>query len=196
MDSSDSVFDRPITRRSWLKGAGAGALALGAGAVPSVRGSSRAPTISTTGTAPSAKPKRGGKLTVGLIGGSATDTLDAQNLNTNLDFARAPQLYDQLIVLNADDLDENSLATEFTSNADATVWTARLRHGVEWHNGKELTADDVLYTFKRLFKTQSFVAQQLALIDAAECEEAGSLHRPHPLQAAICRLEPVHVSGL
>ena len=129
-------------------------------------GSSSAPTTTGTGNGPSGRPKRGGTLTVGLIGGAASDTLDAQNLNNNLDFSRAPQLYDQLVVLNADDLDENSLVTEFTPNADASVSTARLRHGVEWHNGKELTADDVLYTFKRLLKTQSFVAQQLALIDA------------------------------
>mgnify|MGYP000514699684 CR=1 FL=1 len=39
---------------------------------------------------------------------------------------------------------EPKLATEWDSSADARVWTFRIRKGVQFHNGKELTPDDVI----------------------------------------------------
>jgi peptide/nickel transport system substrate-binding protein len=42
---------------------------------------------------------------------------------------------------------EPALATSWTPNADATVWTFKLRHGVKWHDGQPFTADDVKFTF-------------------------------------------------
>ena len=38
------------------------------------------------------------------------------------------------------------LAESFTSNDDGTVWRMRLRDGVRFHDGTELTADDVVAT--------------------------------------------------
>ena len=40
------------------------------------------------------------------------------------------------------------LATSWTPNAAADVWTFKLRQGVKFHNGAPLTADDVVYTYK------------------------------------------------
>src|SRR5690606_31042414 len=41
------------------------------------------------------------------------------------------------------------LAEEFSSNADATEWTFKLRRGVEFHDGSKLTADDVIWSMNR-----------------------------------------------
>jgi peptide/nickel transport system substrate-binding protein len=41
------------------------------------------------------------------------------------------------------------LATSWKANADATVWTFQLRRGVKFHNGKTMTADDVVASFKQ-----------------------------------------------
>lgn len=41
------------------------------------------------------------------------------------------------------------LATSWDSNDDFTVWTVQLREGVEFHNGKTMTADDVVYSLQR-----------------------------------------------
>jgi len=40
------------------------------------------------------------------------------------------------------------LATSWTPNDKADVWTFKIRPGVKFHNGQPLTADDVVYTYK------------------------------------------------
>jgi len=41
-----------------------------------------------------------------------------------------------------------ALATSWTPNSKADVWTFKIRQGVKFHNGHPLTADDVVYTYK------------------------------------------------
>jgi peptide/nickel transport system substrate-binding protein len=40
------------------------------------------------------------------------------------------------------------LATSWTPNSTADVWTFKIRQGVKFHDGSTLTADDVVYTYK------------------------------------------------
>ena len=40
------------------------------------------------------------------------------------------------------------LATSWSANSAADVWTFKIRQGVKFHNGAPLTADDVVYSFK------------------------------------------------
>jgi peptide/nickel transport system substrate-binding protein len=40
------------------------------------------------------------------------------------------------------------LATSWSANSTADVWTFKIRQGVKFHNGAPLTADDVVYTFQ------------------------------------------------
>ena len=41
------------------------------------------------------------------------------------------------------------LATSWTPNSTADVWTFKIRQGVKFHDGSPLTADDVVYTYKQ-----------------------------------------------
>lgn len=43
------------------------------------------------------------------------------------------------------------LAEAWESNADGTVYRFRLRRGVRWHDGEELTAADVAFTFRAIY---------------------------------------------
>ena len=47
------------------------------------------------------------------------------------------------------------LAEEMTPNKDATVWTIRLRPGVTFHNGKDVTADDLIFSINRVVNPKS-----------------------------------------
>ena len=60
------------------------------------------------------------------------------------------------------------LADEVTPNAAATEWTVRLKSGITFHNGKDLTADDVIYTFQTIMnpKAPAAAAAGLSSIDA------------------------------
>jgi peptide/nickel transport system substrate-binding protein len=40
------------------------------------------------------------------------------------------------------------LATNWSANADATVWTFKIRQGVKFNDGTPMTVDDVVYSFK------------------------------------------------
>ncbi|HEY2309153.1 MAG TPA: ABC transporter substrate-binding protein, partial [Streptosporangiaceae bacterium] len=39
------------------------------------------------------------------------------------------------------------LATSWSANADASVWTFKIRQGVKFNDGTPMTADDVVYSF-------------------------------------------------
>jgi peptide/nickel transport system substrate-binding protein len=87
---------------------------------------------------------------VGLTGGGAADTMDAQLAVTYLDYCRVTQLYDTLVRLNPDFTLSNSLAVEIVPNEIASECTIRVKKGLTFHDGRTLTADDVLYSFQRI----------------------------------------------
>lgn len=116
--------------------------------------------------AQAAAPKRGGRLLVGSAGGGAKDKLDAHGPVSNPDIARVFALYEPLAMRNANYEFEMVLAEEISGNASADVWTIRLRRGVEFHNGKTMTADDVIASIQRMIDPKrSSGASSLADID-------------------------------
>lgn len=55
----------------------------------------------------------------------------------------------QFLVLSDEQLKlQPLLATSWSANASATVWTFKIRKGVTFSDGRPLTADDVVYTYK------------------------------------------------
>jgi peptide/nickel transport system substrate-binding protein len=137
-----------VTRRDVLRLGGAGAALLATGGVSDAFGSGL-----TSAAAASAvvKPKRGGNLRVAVLGGSATDTLDADAEVNTADLERVTALYNGLVSYDRSaSTVVNELAEEFVPNHDATAWTIRVRPGITFHNGKTLSAEDVIYTIRRI----------------------------------------------
>ncbi len=131
-----------LTRRKLLQLGGAGVLALGGSTALAACGSA-----AKRGT-----PVRGGVLRFGAQGGASTDTLDANNVLTNTDYARVSQLYDPLVRMDDRGQSQLALAEMIAPNREATEWTIRLRDGVRFHDGKALVPQDVLFTFDRIIK--------------------------------------------
>jgi peptide/nickel transport system substrate-binding protein len=154
-----------VTRRKLLQGAGAGVLVVGGGGLLAACGGGSSSGTSAVPGGGEGKPVAGGVLRVGAQGGSNTDTLDAHNVLTNTDFARAAQLYDPLVRLNTQGHPENVLATSVTPNKTATEWTVKIRKGVKFHDGSTLTAKDVLYTFHRVITGEFPAAVVLGSLD-------------------------------
>jgi len=172
-----------ITRRTFLDGAAKGGFVLGAGSLiaacggSSSSGGSSATSTSTSLSTSSGTPKHGGTLTAGLTGGSSSDTLDPNSPVNNTDYARVANLYESLVWLNAAGVPEFRLAKEMTPNAKATEWTIRLRDGVTFHNGKPLTADDLIFSIHRVLnpKAPGEAASALAGIKAADIKKLDKL---------------------
>ncbi len=94
-----------------------------------------------------ATPKKGGRFVMGLGYGSTTDTLvpgqDENGFVSSLSWSFRNQLTE--IDNNGRTIPE--LAESYEASADAKTWTFKLRRGVEFHNGKTMTADDVIPSF-------------------------------------------------
>jgi len=148
----------------------------------------------STTAAPAGKAKRGGTITFASTGGGSADTLDGNNCVTNLDFARAPQLYDTLMEFDKNNVPQNQLAEEVMSNPGATEWTIRVRKGVEFHNGKPLTIDDVLYTFNRIVKNKYSAASGLASFDLKNAKKLDQYTVRIPMHAAYS-IVPITLIG-
>lgn len=138
-------------------------------------------TSSGTGT-----PKRGGTVTMGVI--TAGPTLP---LNPLLAIAPAEALlgwaiFDQLYGLNdAADGVSPRLAASAEPNSDASVWTVTLRSGVVFHNGKPVTADDLIWSLKLWANPLSYSAGQALYMDLPRVRKRGPLTVEIPLTQPI-----------
>ncbi len=65
-------------------------------------------------------------------------------------FQITEKVMSRLIRTGIDGKPAPDLATGWTSDATATVWTLKLRPGVSFHDGKAFTAADVVYTLTRI----------------------------------------------
>lgn len=78
-------------------------------------------------------------------------TLDPARVNYAFDAHLVRQIFDRLVRF-----DEKQgrivpgIAHHWTSNEDATEWIFHLRKGAVFHNGREATSEDVVFTFARL----------------------------------------------
>jgi peptide/nickel transport system substrate-binding protein len=164
-DQLDSVPGREhgLTRDELLRRAAVGGAAvLASGAL-----------ASAADAALRAGPKRGGTFRIGVSGGSAKDFIDGQNIVTRPDQARIVTGWETLLVFDSQfKLKFDGLAEEISAKR-ADVWTIRVRQGIEFHNGKTLGADDVIYSLRRLVdpKLKLFGGAALSSIDPARIKK-------------------------
>lgn len=120
-----------------------------------------------TGTAATnAQPQRGGVLRVGLLSGNQTGNLDAHKpVATGVQ--RGFALYSKLWEWSPEMTPQLALAEFAEPNKDATEWTVRLKPGLEFHHGKTISGDDVIFSLRRLTdpKLASLYAALLYSVD-------------------------------
>lgn len=142
------------TRRELLQRGAVGGVALSVGSVVAGCGGGNGSAASAPEGAPNqgTEPKSGGVLKVGVSGGAASqEVLDPHAFTTgDLDFSRFQVVYEKLTDISAEGVFEPQLAESLEPNAKADEWTIRLRPDVTWHDGSELTADDVVYSLQRI----------------------------------------------
>lgn len=91
-----------------------------------------------------AGPKRGGRLRHGSAHGSTTDSLDPATSENHFTLVLGFARFNYLTEIAPDGSLVGELAEDWDVSGDARVWSFRLRRGVEFHNGKPLTVEDVI----------------------------------------------------
>ena len=160
-----------LSRRDLLRYAAQGAALLGTGGLLAACSASTTSPSTTTTTTTSLT--LGGTLQAGLSGGSRRDTLDPQNWVNLVDGARVYSLFNPLVDFDLDAHPVLSLADELTPARHAMKWTIRVKPDVEFHNGKTLSADDVLFSFQRIVnpKSPALGAISLKALDIAHAKK-------------------------
>jgi ABC-type dipeptide transport system, periplasmic component len=102
-----------------------------------------------TGAVRAAGPVRGGTLKAGLVGGESTNSLDPALFMTQVPFSFGKMWGEMIVELSPEGALEYRIAEEIGSSPDAKTWTLKIRDGIEFHNGKTVTAEDVAATLER-----------------------------------------------
>jgi peptide/nickel transport system substrate-binding protein len=140
-----------LSRKDLLVGAGGVLLA---GGLAACGGSGTASTGTPSGSTSGGGLKRGGNFRLGVTGGGSGDIIDGQHIVNKPDQARLVAGFETLLVYDEEyKLQTDGLAQEVTQDSP-TQWTIRLKDGITFHDGKPLTADDLVYSLQRIVNSK------------------------------------------
>jgi len=119
--------------------------------------------------------KQGGMLRVSVTFGLST--INPIMHISGAEWMATKWMYNNLTRLNAKREPVPDLAESWTAADGAKVWTFKLRQGVRFHSGRELTADDVVATFTTLLdpKTASPYRGEAGPIDRVEAVDKSTV---------------------
>jgi len=141
MQSTDEILSREVkpgmTRADLVKRAGALGLVASAGSLGPL----------TEAAFGRAQARRGGTFRLAVSGGS-TDFIDGQHIVAKSDIARLMTGWEGLAYFDEGYKIKLGLAEELRAEKP-NQYLIRLRDGIEFHNGKTLTIDDVIYSIRR-----------------------------------------------
>lgn len=126
--------ERRISRRVFMEGALAAGLA-----VPAAQ-------LLWTKEVRAAEPRKGGVFRAGIHDGSSTDTLDPATANSIFAVQLNSAARSFLTEISPTNEISPDAAESWEASPDATTWRFKLARGQEFHNGKSLTAKDVVAT--------------------------------------------------
>ncbi|MDR1827475.1 MAG: ABC transporter substrate-binding protein, partial [Methylobacteriaceae bacterium] len=132
--------------------------------------------------AQSTTPKKGGHLVMALSSASSSDHLDPASYTEAYMYNVGFQVFNTLLELGPDGRVVPSLVESWeASNNDASQWVFKLRKGVAFHNGKELTVKDVIYSLNHHRGDDSKSGGKAALAPITEIKEVN----PHEFSVVL-----------
>ena len=115
--------------------------------------------VTTTPAVVSAKPEGTLVIALATLGGE----LLIPFMGTSSNKPHWDLLYDYLIDVSADGKMVPALATKWTVSKDQKTWAFDLRKGVRFHNGDEVTAEDVKYSIELAMRDDSRLSRAFEL---------------------------------
>lgn len=126
-----------IDRRSFIKGSGA--IAMTAAMTSSW-------SLSNAFADEPSRPKKGGHLVIGLDNASTTDRLDPAFWFESWMYFTGSQLFNALVEIDDKGEIVPSLAESWASSEGGRKWVLNIRKGVQFHDGRSLSAKDVIWS--------------------------------------------------
>ena len=133
---------------------------------------------------------------VGPDWNSETLSADPAKLLSMADVFHARMVYEPFIAADSAMQPVPWLAESWESNDTATEWTFHVRQGVTFHDGSPLTADDVVFTFRRLLDPEvgSPAASELGAIKPEDIQAVDAATVKFTLASPIVELAAVLAS--
>lgn len=107
---------------------------------------------------PKGKPRIGGTLRFGIVKDIGTPIPFVSY--TSIGQFVKDSVYEPLVMNDQKGEIHPWLAESWTANANSSEWTFKLRRGVKFHDGKELTAEDVVWSAKHIMNPTNGAAGQ------------------------------------
>ena len=154
-DFEPSSTPSGISRRDLLKGAGAFVMA--AGLVTGL------PEMAVA--AAKATPKKGGRLRVGIVGGT-NDIIDGQKIVAKADQARLMAGFETLLAFDENFNPSNVYGlAESVETKTLSQYVIKLKKGIKFHDKSKLNAEAVIYSLARLVDAKLALPSYAALKD-------------------------------
>jgi peptide/nickel transport system substrate-binding protein len=138
----------------------------------------------------SSEPRRGGTLTMGI----QRDVVSMHPMQGTASTEQAIRelMFETVTGLDAEDQVQPNLAESWAISSDGRVYTFRIRKGVRFHNGQELTADDVKYSIDYTMdaKNGAYGYETLSIISRADTLDK------HTLRVTLKKPSPAFISAL
>ncbi|CAN5704778.1 ABC transporter substrate-binding protein [soil metagenome] len=96
--------------------------------------------------------------------------LDPHKVTAFSSFTIINLIYDGLLEINADLQLEGALAESYEISDDGLTYTFTLREGLEFHNGRAVTSDDVVYSLERILDPETGSPQASRFTQVAQTE--------------------------
>jgi len=163
MSKRDSLFfgfeSGCLNRRDFFQGATALGISIGAASAFAKK-------------VDAATPKKGGDMIFGLAGASTSDNMDPDLVPDNFVMTMKRGIYNTLTEISPDGELIGELAEDWEASSDAKQWRFKLRNGVEFHNGKTLSVEDVIASFNthRAEESKSPMKGQLGAVTDIEAD--------------------------
>jgi peptide/nickel transport system substrate-binding protein len=114
---------------------------------------------------------RGGTLIAAIS--ADPEGFDPHITSAHSSFEILENVYDTLVTVDDNLNMVPSLAESWDISDDNLTWTFTLREGIKFHNGRDLTADDVVYSYERILdeETGSGVAWRFGSVESVEAAD-------------------------
>lgn len=123
--------------------------------------------------------------------------LDPDIVTAFSSFVVVDQIYEGLLEVNSDLQLQPALATDWTVSDDGLTYVFNLRRGVKFHNGREMTADDVVYSFDRIMNPDTGSPQASRFSEVSAVDASGTyqvtFHLKKPFAPFLSNLTHLYV---